>query len=177
MKVGQNYFPKSSFLSVDKDLSIIVKKLLNNQNLLKLLYYQQKDCLKGQDLTTQQKMSMIGEQIKLVPYLTIDEKCPSYIAIKITDFTPNETNPEFRDCVIEFSILCHPDHWHLGDFALRPYKIAGELDAMLNDEKLTGIGDLHFKYCTDLLLNEQLCGLVISYDAVHGVEDEKFPLK
>ena len=36
MKVGQNYFPKSSFLSVDKDLSIIVKKLLSNGKLIYL---------------------------------------------------------------------------------------------------------------------------------------------
>ena len=37
MKVGQDYFPKSSFLSTDKDLSLIVKKIMDNQRLLKLL--------------------------------------------------------------------------------------------------------------------------------------------
>jgi hypothetical protein len=30
MKVGQNYFPKSSFLSIDKDLALIVNKILQN---------------------------------------------------------------------------------------------------------------------------------------------------
>ena len=30
MKVGQNYFPKSSFLSTDKDLSLIIKKIMGN---------------------------------------------------------------------------------------------------------------------------------------------------
>jgi hypothetical protein len=41
MKLGKNYFEegKSSFLSVDKDLSLIVNKLLKNDKLCKLLYY------------------------------------------------------------------------------------------------------------------------------------------
>jgi hypothetical protein len=39
MRVGQNYFPKSSFLSIDKNLALIVNKILDNQRLCKLLYY------------------------------------------------------------------------------------------------------------------------------------------
>jgi hypothetical protein len=39
MKVGKNYFPKSSFLATEKDYSIIVKKILENDELCKLLYY------------------------------------------------------------------------------------------------------------------------------------------
>ena len=39
MKVGKNYFPKSSFLSTDKDYAIIIKKILENDTLCKLLYY------------------------------------------------------------------------------------------------------------------------------------------
>ena len=125
MKVGQNYFPKSSFLSTDKDLALIVQKILNNQNLLKLLYYPQKDCLKGKDLTTQQKMSMLDKQIKIVPQIVIEENCPNYIIITFDNFKPNDTNPEFRDCIINIDILCHPDHWNLGNFQSRPHKIAG----------------------------------------------------
>jgi len=37
---------------------------------------------------------------------------------------------------------------------LRPYKIAGEIDAMLNKTKLTGIGEVEFQGADDLLLNE-----------------------
>jgi hypothetical protein len=51
-------------------------------------------------------------------------------------------------------VLCHPDHWNLGNFALRPYKILGELDAMFNEQKLTGIGTLNFQVCTDLTMND-----------------------
>ena len=72
--------------------------------------------------------------------------------------------------------MCHPDHWNLGNFALRPYKIAGELDSDLDGEQFTGIGKLQFLGCDNLVLNDQLMGLTLLYKAVHGIEDEIKPL-
>jgi hypothetical protein len=54
---------------------------------------------------------------------------------------------------------------------LRPYKIIGEIDAMFNNKKLTGIGTLQFLGCNNLVLNDQLMGLTAVYQAIHGVED------
>lgn len=176
MKVGQNYFPKSSFLSTDKDLSLIIKKIMENQRLLKMLYYTQKDCLNGKDLTQQQIISMLDKQIKIVPKIEISEDCPIYIIISMDNFTTNSENPEFRDCTINFDILCHPDHWNMGNFQLRPYKIAGEIDAMLNNQKLTGIGTLQFVTGNNLILNDDLMGISIIYSAIHGIEDQTKPL-
>ena len=137
MKVGIDYFAegKSSFLSTDKDLSLIINKILGNQKLLKLLYYSQKDCLEAPNLNAEQKLSMLNKQIKIVPKIEIDSQCPIYIIVTFDNYTPNINNPEFRDCTINFDILCHPDHWNLGNFKLRPHKIAGEIDSMLNGEK------------------------------------------
>lgn len=176
MKVGQDYFPKSSFLSTDKDLSLIIKKIISNQRLLKMLYYTQKDCLNAPDLSQQQIFSMIDKQIKIVPKLDIEVECPNYIVITFNNFTPNKKNPEFRDFNISIDILCHPDHWNLGNFQLRPHKIAGEIDAMLNNQKLTGIGTLTFMGADNLLLNDELIGLTLMYKAIHGVEDKINPL-
>ena len=176
MKVGKNYFPKSSFLSTDKDLSLIIKKIMENQRLLKMLYYTQKDCLNGKDLTQPQIISMLDKQIKIVPKIEISEDCPNYIIISMDNFVPNENNDEFRDCTISIDILCHPDHWNMGNFQLRPYKIAGEIDAMLNNQKLTGIGTLQFVTGNNLLLNEELMGISLLYKAIHGIEDKDNPL-
>ena len=178
MKVGKNYFEesKSSFLSVDKDLSLIVNKLLTNDKLCKLLYYTQPDCLKADNLTMKEKYSLINNQIKIVPKINITQTCPIQILIRMDGFVPNNQNPEFRDCAVIFHVLCHPDHWNLGDFALRPYKIVGEIDAMLNKQKLTGIGTLNFLGCDDLTLNDDLIGLTLGYAAIHGIEDNIDPL-
>ena len=176
MKVGQDFFPKSSFLAVDKNLAHIVTKMLKNQRLCKLLKYTQKDCLKAKDLTYEEQLSLLGDKIKIIPYIPISDECPNYILVTFNKFLPNHTNPEFRDFNIKIDIVCHPDHWNLGNFALRPYKIAGEIDAMLNGQKLTGIGTVEFAGADDLLLNEQLCGLTLIYRTVQGIEDEIEPL-
>ena len=112
MKVGTDYFTetKSSFLSADKDLSLIINKILGNQKLLKLLYYTEKDCLQAPNLTPQQKLSMIDNQIRIVPKLNITKECPIFIIVTMDNYRPNQENPEFRDCNIIIDILCHPDH-------------------------------------------------------------------
>lgn len=115
---------------------------------------------------------MINHQIAIIPKVDIWADCPNYIIITFRDFTPNNNNPQFKDCFICFDILCHPDHWNLGDFKLRPYKIAGELDAMLNKKKMTGIGELHFAGCDTLAMNDQLIGLELIYRSIYSTEEE-----
>jgi hypothetical protein len=58
-------------------------------------------------------------------------------------------------------------------FELRPYRIAAEIDTMLNDTYLTGIGKLQFLGCNQLLLNDEYAGLSLMYAAIHGEEDKK----
>lgn len=176
MKVGQNYFPKSSFLSTDKDLALIIEKIMKNQRLLKMLYYTEKDCLQAPNLSDDKIYSMLNKQIRIVPAILVDKECPNYIVVTFDHYSPNSVNPEFRDCIISFDILCHPDHWNLGNFQLRPHKIAGELDAMFNGQKLTGIGEVHFMGCDNLLLNDQLMGVTLLYKTIHGSDDKVNPL-
>lgn len=178
MRVGKDYFAdkKESFLAMEKDYSIIIERILDNNNLMKLLYYTQRDCLNADNLTIEQKYNMINKNILIVPKIDIIQDCPSYVIIQIGNFSPNKTNPEFLDCEISFDILCHPDHWILGDFKLRPYRIAGEIDKMFNKQKLTGIGRLYFMGMDDLVLNDNLMGISISYKAIYGEEDKINPL-
>lgn len=177
MKTGQDFFNnKASFLSIDKNLQAIVNRLLKNDNLCKLLYYTQKDCLKAPDLTMEQKLTMLNRQIQIVPKLDIVNECPNFIIITFDKFIPNATNPEFNDFTITIDVLCHPDHWNMGNFALRPYKIAGEIDSMLNNKKIIGIGTMTFLGGANLALNDQLMGLTLAYMAIHGIEDKINPI-
>ena len=172
MKVGLDFSqPNSSFLILEKDLEKIATKMLENPRLLKLLYYTENDCLKKTTLTAAQKTSLINKQIRIVPKLDITAECPIFVVISFDNFTPNATNSEYRDCTVNFDILCHPDHWNLGNFQLRPYKIAGELDAMFNKRKMTGIGELQFLGANNLVLNDQLMGLTLIYRSVQSTED------
>lgn len=173
MKLENYKFPHSSFLSVEKDMNLIISYMFKNDRLKKMLYYSTKDCLDQPKLTEDQTLGLIGKQIKNVPKLTVDKSVLTYIIISFDNFTPSG-NPEFRDNIIEFDIICHFDQWQMKDFQLRPYRIAAELDTMFNDEHLTGIGTLEFLGANQIILTDEFAGLCLMYAAVHGEEDKKF---
>lgn len=179
MKIVTTSLPKSSFLSVDKDMAILVEHFLKNDRLLKLLFYDTPNALAQQSLTQEQKQSMLNRQIKIIPKLKVDQPEFCYVVISFDNFVANTTNPEFRDNIISFDIICHFDQWSLGDYALRPYKIAAEIDSMFNNKKLTGIGTIHFLGANQIILSDELAGVALMYNTIHGYkgEDSYSPLQ
>lgn len=173
MKIQNYIYPKSSFLSAEKDMNIIVDRMMKNDRLKKMLYYTTRDCLDRPRVTDDQALEMFGKNIKIVPKLYVDGSVLNYIIISFDNFMRNATNPEFRDNVIEFDIICHFDQWHMKDFALRPYKIAAELDTMFDEQRLTGIGKLEFIGANQIILTDEYAGLCVMYKAIHGEEDKK----
>ena len=173
MKIDGLKLPKSSFLSMEKDMNLIVNKMFKNERLKRLLYYNSRDALRRPNITEDQALELIQNNIKIVPKMYVDGSVLSYIIINFKNFTPSE-NPEFRDNIIEFDIICHFDQWQLEDFALRPYKIAAEIDSMFNNTHLTGIGELHFVGATQTVLTDEFAGVSLLYEATHGGEDKKF---
>lgn len=165
--------PKSSFLSMEKDMRIISNCILNNPRIKKLLYYTTPDALNKAEVSQEQAFEMFGKNIKMVPKLIVDNSVLNYIIVSFDNFTPNASNPEFRDNIIEFDIICHFDQWTLKDFQLRPYKIAAELDGMFNEKHLTGIGTLNFLGANQMILTDEYAGLCLMYAAIHGEEDKK----
>ena len=173
MKIENYQFPKSSFLSINKDLDIIINRILKNERLQKLLYYTNATPLDQDSLNEDERLSLLTNNIKIVPKLYIDGSVLNYIIVSFDNFIPNATNPEFRDNIISFDIICHFDQWQLKDFNLRPYRIAAEIDTLLNNTHLTGIGTLQFLGCNQLLVNEEFAGVSLMYSAIHGDDDKK----
>lgn len=176
----------SSFLSVEKDIALILRKLFfenqpQNRELLRLLLIPNKDCLSNlTDERYKEKVrnatlqSLMEEgYIKLAPKIAMPEheKVKSYIIISFDNFSPNAKNPQFRDCTIHFDIICHTDYWQMNDYEIRPLKIVGYIDGILNNAKLTGIGELNFMGWNELVLDEVLSGYTLSYRAIHGSDD------
>lgn len=173
MKIDRFKEPESSFLSTEKDMNLLVNKICQNKRLQRLLYYTTPDALNRQNLSEDEMLELFGKNIKIVPKLYVDGSVLNYIIISFDNFVPNGSNPEFRDNIIEFDIVCHFDQWQLKDFQLRPYRIAAELDSMLDGEKMTGIGELHFLGCNQIILTDEYAGLCLMYSAIHGGEDKK----
>lgn len=177
----------SSFLSCEKDAETILRKLFvesrpYSDELKRLLVISAKDCLDNKDnpkyLEKLKNMSIakLREEgyIKLEPKVSMSEheQVKAYIIISFDNFTPNAKNPEFRDCNVNFDIICHTDYWDIGNYRLRPLKICGYIDGLLNKSKLSGIGELFFASGSQLILSEDLSGYSISYRAIHGTDDQ-----
>ena len=177
----------SSFLSCEKDIEEILRKLFVSSKpysdyLKKLLVINTQDCLDNETSTTiQQKIADMSlaklrqeGYIKLEPKIKIGEheEVKSYIIISCDNFTPNATNPYYRDCTVTFDIICHTDYWDIGNYRVRPLKIAGYIDGILNKARLSGIGTFQFMGCNQLVLNEELSGYTLMYRAVHGNDDK-----
>lgn len=175
MKIDNVKNPESAFLAQEKDMRIIVDRMAANQRLRKLLYYTTPDALRLPEVSDQNFVKMFGKNIRNLPKLYIDKDVLNYIVISFDNFVPNGDNPEFRDNTIEFDIVCHYDQWQLADsFQLRPYRIAAELDSMLDKKHLTGIGQLNFVGAQQIILTDEFAGLCLLYDTIHGGEDKKY---
>ena len=172
MKINKDSQPKSSFLSMEKDMHLITNMMIRNPRLKKLLYYNSVDCLDRPAVPEEESYELFKNNIKIVPKLYVDNSVLNYIIINFDNFTPNMTNPEFRDNIIEFDIICHFEQWKLKDFQLRPYKIAAEIDSMFNEKHLTGIGKLKFLGANQMILTDEYAGLCLMYSAIHGEEDK-----
>ena len=55
----------------------------------------------------------------------------------------------------------------MDDYKLRHWQIAGYIDGILNESKLSGIGTLQFMGASQLVLNEYLGGVILRYVATH----------
>ena len=172
---------QSSFLSFEKDVETILKKLFVNSYpysdyLKRLLVINTEDSEIIKEKIAEMSLAQLRKNgyIKLEPKIKMSEheEVKSYIIITIDNFVPNEHNPYYRDCTITFDILCHTDYWDIGNYRLRPLKIIGYIDGILNAAKLSGIGTLNFLGCNEMVLDENLSGYTLMYRAVHGNDDK-----
>lgn len=181
----------SSFLSCEKDIETILKKLFIESKpysdiLKRLLVINTKDCLEDNSEVVLNKIQQTtlsqlikDKYIRLSPKIKIEEhdEVKAYLIISSDNYTTNENNPYYRDCTITFDIICYTDYWDIGNYRLRPLKIAGYIDGILNNAKLSGIGTFNFIGCNELILNETLSGYTLSYRAIHGNDDKIAPVE
>lgn len=178
---------KSTFLSCEKDAETIVRKLFvdsrpYSDELKRLLLINTKDCLDDRTNPVYNKKisntslgDMIDEgYIRMKPLIKLreNEEVRSYICLSFDNFTPNANNAYYRDHIIEIDIICHIEKWDLGNFRLRPLKIAGYIDGILDQAKLAGIGTLDFITCNEIVLSEDLAGYCLMYRTVNADDDK-----
>lgn len=177
MKKNTYEYPKSSLLGMPKDAALIMDKIISNQDILKLLSYSTRDWKDKPNITGSMLKEMFEtKQISSVPKIKIEAPEKTYLRLIYGNIVRNSTNPEYRDNTFGIDIICHYDNWDLGNFELRPYRIAGEIDAMLDGSHLSGIGTLEFISAVPYVYDEEFAGVTLTYLAIRGNEDRVNPI-
>ena len=148
----------------------IVKRLLANQNLLKLLYYTDKDPLSHEDLTQEQIQNEVFEKlIKIVPRVGPKETAHSIIAVRIVRGRGLVANSEFKNLTISIEVFVPMTQWIIKDTNLRPFAIMGEIQKSLNNKKIEGLGkltggDFDLNFLTEEISDYEQIFSLTSYD-------------
>ena len=185
---------QSSFLSCEKDTELLISTLFEYTQpyadiLKRLLIINEPDCLdkeQYQDVIDQYSIGRLIREgyIRTKPEVQLPEHedVKAYIIISFDNFTVNSTNEQFKDCTVNFDILCNLDAWNLDDYKLRPLQICGYIDGIFDlynqsrnniSTGLTGIGKYVYMGCNMLVLNDQISGYTLSFRAVHFSEDKE----
>ena len=128
-----------------ENLQKIFKRLQTNQNLLKLLYYTDKDPLNKPDLTEEQiKKDIFEKLIKIVPRVGPKETATSLISLRVVRGRPVSSNNEFENTAISIEIFTPLTQWLIKDESLRPFKIMGEIKKSLKDKTINGMGKMMY---------------------------------
>ena len=152
------------------NLQYVVKRLLANQNFLKLLYYTDKDPLANEDLTNEQIQEEVFEKlVKIIPRVGPHETAHSVVAIRIARGQGLAANGEFKNVVIGVEVFVPLTQWIIKDTNLRPFAIMGEVQKSLNGKKIEGLGkmvggDFALNFLTEEIGAYEQTFMITTYD-------------
>lgn len=148
----------------------IVSRLMTNQNLVKLLYYTDKDPLSQPDLTEKQLKNEVFEKlIKIVPRVGPKETSHSIISVRFTRGRQNIVNNEFKDVTVSIEVFVPLTQWIIKNSNLRPFAIMGEVQKSLDGKKIDGLGkmtggDFDLNFLTEEISDYEQIFRLTSYD-------------
>lgn len=149
---------------LSKDKYTVLNRLLNNQNIMKAVTYNDTDFLDKQDVTTPEKI--IFDRIfphRFIPKTSEQQK--TYITIGFGDYRPVKGG-SFKSGKVTFSVFTHQDLFKTDYGALRTDFILTEIDLIINSKDGLGIGRTEFFKMDELSINSDYHGGYITYKII-----------
>lgn len=126
----------------------IVKKLLKNQNLCKLLINTDLDPLnKDIHKDIENTMELYDKNIKTMPLVLLEDEddttTESKIVIIFTESAIGD-NPDNEILSMSIFIYCPYVEWAIAGDQLRPFAIMSEIRKSLQNKKINGLGEIRY---------------------------------
>lgn len=127
--------------ALGENLQMIAKALMSQQNLVRYLYYTDKDPLNKEKRDVRPE-DVFSSHIKIVPIVDIPEKDHSILSIVVVRGDSISENTEFVNIYITVEVFVPMTQWVLKSDNLRPYLIMGEISKALKGLKINGLGKI-----------------------------------
>ena len=142
----------------------MANKLMQNQQLCRLLKYQVRDPFDTEKYENVDGVLLLNKQIMITPKIW-DESTEktSYVIVLFNSFVTNLLNSDFKISTIGIDVACPYDEWVLNGHSLRPYLMMEEIDNMFNGAEMAGIGTLEFVRADRNVFTPQIGGYTMQY--------------
>lgn len=153
-----------------ENLQKIVKRLLANDELVKLLYYEQDDPMSQSVLSTEMKEQEVFEKlIKTIPRVGTKDTAKSVIVVYVQKAGKLSGNKEFRNVRILVDVIVPLTQWYIRDTNFRPFAILGQVQSSLDGKTVNGLGkisggDFELNFVTDDVICYQQIFEITEYD-------------
>lgn len=171
---------------IGENLRKIIWRLMQNKDLIKLLYYTDINPL-SHDIIAEARSKYPSEVndedaynkfcaneifeklVKIVPRVGPKETANSILAIQIQTGHRNPGNGEFRNIGIVIESFVPLTQWLINDDQLRPFYILGEVQKSLADKTINGLGkleggDFDINFLTDEISCYEQTFQIINYE-------------
>lgn len=154
-----------NFAELGNTIFTIASKLLENEQLLKLLYYTNDNPLSQSAITEEQKQDILSKNILVTPDLPeqTDTIYP-WISIGLDNIENDNNNERFNTVQVIFTVVCPLSLWKIKNGSLRPFLIMSCIDSLLNGKSIPGIGKVVLMGAKRFTLNREISGYTIVYE-------------
>ena len=152
------------------NLQKIIKRLMANDELVNLLYYEDESRLGRPSLSAEVKQREIFEKlIKTVPRVGTKDTAKSVIVVYVQRAGKIPGNKEFKNVKILVDVIVPLTQWYIKDANLRPFAILGRVQESLDDKTINGLGkmvggDFELNFVTDDVICYQQVYEITEYD-------------
>lgn len=161
---------KKFLLRLDDTFKSIKTKLLLNEDIRKMLYYDVVD-----ENTIAPPIELAAEHVFTQPVIAVETTEPFNKRNYITITSPEgDKSGNKMDYIIRIIIMCDKSSWNLNSSA-RPLLLAQEVINELNNEKFKLSNPLSFSNIVETVTSKDVCGYSLLFDTTDGISeaDEK----
>lgn len=157
---------KKFLLRLDNTFKSIKTKLLLNEDIRKMLYY---DVIN--ESTSVPPIQLAAEHVFIQPIIAVETTEPFNKRNYITITGPEgDISGNKIDYVIRIIVMCDKSSWNLNDSS-RPLLLAQEIINELNNEKFQLSNPLSFTNIIETVTSKDVYGYSLLFDTADGISD------